>query len=444
MRVVPLSRCSTICVFRAMRAEKSVGSASASSSALVCSDWVGALRCRHRLYGGACDIVEYVLRGERPAGGLAMGAQRQRADVLRIELVHQLRPQHARRAQLRHLHEKVHADAEEERQPRRKAVDVKRCRKSGADIFDTVRERIGELKVGGRSGLLHVIAGVAFRRGGRGPVLLLLHGIAGSSETWVPAMRLLQKEFTVLAPDFLGHGQSAKPLGDYSLGNQASAMRDFLRLLGIETATVVGQSFGGGVAMQFAYQFPEFCERLVLVDAGGLGREVNWILRLAALPGAEYAMPVLFPDFARQWGDAVFRFLAERGIRNPRAAEMWRSYRSLTQPENRRAFVRTMQAVIDPGGQAVSAMDRLYLAARIPTLIVWGDHDRIIPLSHAYIAHEAIPNSRLEVLEGVGHFPHVEEPDQFVRILVNFLRTSEPVTFAPEEPDDELSQTAAP
>ena len=285
---------------------------------------------------------------------------------------------------------------------------------------------------------------IAFRRGGSGPVLLLLHGIAGSSDTWVPAMRLLQKDFAVLAPDFLGHGQSAKPLADYSLGNQASAMRDLLRLLGIDRATVVGQSFGGGVAMQFAYQFPEFCERLVLVDAGGLGREVSWILRLVALPGAEYAMPVLFPDVARRWGDAFFRFLAERGIRNPRAAEMWQAYRSLTQPENRRAFVRTMQAVIDPGGQSVSAMDRLYLAARIPTLIVWGDHDKIIPLTHAYIAHEAIPNSQLEVMEGVGHFPQVEEPEQFVRILVDFLRATEPVTLAPEDPRDGLRPTTTP
>jgi pimeloyl-ACP methyl ester carboxylesterase len=158
---------------------------------------------------------------------------------------------------------------------------------------------------------------IGYRRGGKGPVLLLLHGIAGSSRTWVPAMSLLQHEYTVLAPDFLGHGKSAKPLGDYSLGNHASAMRDFLHLLGIERATVVGQSFGGGVAMQFAYQFPERCERLVLVDAGGLGRDVSWILRLVTLPAAEYVMPAVFPPFVRDWGDAVARFLGARGIRSP-------------------------------------------------------------------------------------------------------------------------------
>ncbi|MGH9057994.1 MAG: alpha/beta fold hydrolase, partial [Acidimicrobiales bacterium] len=145
---------------------------------------------------------------------------------------------------------------------------------------------------------------VAYRRGGEGPALLLLHGIAGSSGTWIAAMRLLRRDHTVLAPDFFGHGKSAKPMGDYSLGNQASALRDFLRVLDIERVTVVGQSFGGGVAMQFAYQFPELCERLVLVDAGGLGREVSWMLRLATLPAAEYVMPALFPAFGRGWGNS--------------------------------------------------------------------------------------------------------------------------------------------
>jgi len=281
---------------------------------------------------------------------------------------------------------------------------------------------------------------IGYRRGGQGPVLLLLHGIAGSSLTWVPAMRLLQRDYTVLAPDFLGHGASEKPLGDYSLGNLATVLRDFLNLLGIDRATVVGQSFGGGVAMQFSYQFPERCERLVLVDAGGLGREVNWILRLATLPGAEYVMPALFPTFVGKWGDSVVKFFGGRGFPNAQAVEMWRSYKSLTEGESRRAFVRTVRSVIDPGGQSVSAADRLYLTARMPTLIVWGDHDRIIPIDHAYLAHEAIPNSRLEVLEGVGHYPHVEEPVRFVEILRDFLRTTEPSTFDPEELLDLLRQ----
>ena len=281
---------------------------------------------------------------------------------------------------------------------------------------------------------------ISYRRGGTGPVLLLLHGIAGSSRTWIPAMELLQAEYTVVAPDFVGHGHSAKPAGDYSLGNFANWMRDLLVVLDIERATVIGQSFGGGVAMQFAYQFPDRCERLVLVDAGGLGREVNWILRLISLPAVEYVLPVLFPGFARPWGDAVARLAERVGFRSVPAMEIWRSYRSLTDGEGRQAFVRTMRSVIEPGGQSVSALDRLYLAERTPTLIVWGDKDRIIPPAHAYQALEAAPHGRLEIMPGVGHFPQSEDPAGFVEVLTDFLRTTEPSAFTAAEHRDRLQR----
>ena len=284
---------------------------------------------------------------------------------------------------------------------------------------------------------------VCYRRAGAGPVLLLLHGIGDSSATWIPAMRLLQRSYTVLAPDLPGHGNSANPLGDYSLGSHASSMRDLLHLLSIERVTVVGHSFGGGVAMQFAYQFPGRCERLVLVDAGGLGREVNWILRLATMPAAEYVMPALFPAVMRRWGDQVARFLGDWGISNARAAELWRSYRSLTDPGNRAAFVRTTRAVIDPGGQSVSAVNRLYLVAQWPTLIVWGGRDKIIPLVHARQAHEAIPNSRLAVMEGAGHTPQLEDPAWFANILMDFVNTTAPFSFDPEELRDLLRRNTA-
>lgn len=267
---------------------------------------------------------------------------------------------------------------------------------------------------------------VGYRMGGTGPALLLIHGIAGSSTAWKEVMPRLAKEYTVIAPDLLGHGESAKPMGDYSLGAVASGLRDLLGVLDVARATVVGQSFGGGVAMQLAYQHPELCERLVLVNSGGLGREVSWMLRLLTLPGAEYVMPAIFPRFVRPWGDATGRWLGERGVRSARISEMWRAYGSLTDSENRYAFVRTMRGVIDPGGQTVSAMDRLYLAAHLPTLIVWGDRDTIIPVEHAHDAHEAIPGSRLAVIEGAGHFPHVECPEEFLDVLLDFLDTTEP------------------
>lgn len=267
---------------------------------------------------------------------------------------------------------------------------------------------------------------VGFRMAGSGPAVLLIHGMAGSSTTWKDVMPALAEDYTVVAPDLLGHGESAKPLGDYSLGAYASGLRDLLGALQIDRATVVGQSLGGGVAMQLAYQHPELSDRLVLVGSGGLGREVNPVLRLFTLPGTEYVMPLLFPSFVRDRGNAISQGLRERGWHAPHIAEMWRAYVSLTETENRKAFVRTLRAVIDPGGQSISALDRLYLTAGLPSLIVWGDKDPIIPVEHAYRAHEAMPRSRLEIFEGSGHWPHVEEPQRFTRILKDFLASTEP------------------
>ena len=274
---------------------------------------------------------------------------------------------------------------------------------------------------------------VSYRMGGDGPAILLIHGMAGSSLTWKEVMPLLARSYTVLAPDLLGHGESAKPLGDYSLGSFASGLRDFLTVVGVERMTVVGQSLGGGVAMQLAYQYPELCERLVLVNSGGLGREVSWMLRVLTLPGTEFIMPVLFPAFVRDRGNDLSQFLLRKGLRAPRIAEMWRAYVSLAEPENRRAFIRTLRAVVDPGGQVVSAKDRLYLTVGMPTLIVWGDADHIIPVAHAYAAHEATPGSRLEIFEGVGHFPHAEEPLRFAAVLTDFIETTKPALLGRQE-----------
>ena len=274
---------------------------------------------------------------------------------------------------------------------------------------------------------------MAYRMEGNGPALLLLHGIAGSSRTWRDVIPRLTDRFTVIAPDLMGHGESEKPVGDYSLGAFASGVRDLLEVLGIDRASVVGQSFGGGVAMQLAYQHPERCERLVLVDSGGLGREVNWMLRLMTLPGSEYVMPVIFPGFVRDWGNSLFRTMNDRGVRLGRITEMWSAYASLAEAENRQAFARTIKSVIDPGGQTVSAMDRLYLAAPMPTLIIWGDRDDIVPVNHAYTAHEAIPGSRLVIIEGVGHFPQTEAPEQFVDALIDFIDSTEPSRLGAED-----------
>jgi pimeloyl-ACP methyl ester carboxylesterase len=260
---------------------------------------------------------------------------------------------------------------------------------------------------------------------GEGPAVVLIHGMAGSSRTWREVMPLLARSYTVIAPDLPGHGESAKPLGDYSLGAYASGLRDLIvGALGIEKATLVGQSLGGGVAMQLAYQHPELCERLVVVGSGALGREVSWILRLLTLPGAEYLFPALFPRFLRDPGDWLGAFFQARGILAPHVSEMWRAYISLTETKNRRAFCA--RCASDPGGQTVSALDRLYLAAALPALIVWGEARQHHPGGARPRGARRLPGSRLEIFEGAGHFVHVEQPLKFAAVLANFIASTVP------------------
>jgi pimeloyl-ACP methyl ester carboxylesterase len=266
--------------------------------------------------------------------------------------------------------------------------------------------------------------------GDQGPVILLIHGITGSSAQWEPIMDLLQDDFTLIAPDLLGHGESAKPRGDYSLGAYASGLRDLMAWLEMPCATVVGHSLGGGVAMQFAYQFPERCERLALVNSGGLGREVSPLLRAAALPGAELVLPLIAANWSRSLGVAVSDVVGRLGLRlGADLAEMGRGYASLIDGEARSAFLHTLRAVIEPGGQRVSAIDRLYLAEEMPSLIVWGRRDPLIPVAHAHTAHEAMPGSRLEIFDDAGHFPQVHDQIRFAGILADFIDETEPASI---------------
>jgi pimeloyl-ACP methyl ester carboxylesterase len=268
---------------------------------------------------------------------------------------------------------------------------------------------------------------VAYRVAGKGPLLLLVHGMAGNSLTWRHVMPALAQRFTVLAPDLLGQGQSAKPRGEYSLGAHVNTLRDLMDALGHKRATVIGQSLGGGVAMQLAYQFPERCERLVLVDSGGLGREVTFYLRLLSVPGFESVFPLFCTPRLRDAGNRVAVWLSRAGVRStPARQEIWRSYASLVDAESRQAFFRSLRDVIDVSGQAVSALSRLYRAAQLPTLIVWGAQDPFIPVHHAIVAHQAIPGSRLEIFDGVGHYPHCEAPERFVAVLVDFIASTKP------------------
>jgi len=268
---------------------------------------------------------------------------------------------------------------------------------------------------------------VSYRRAGWGPLIVLIHGITGSSETWEDVMEPLAEKYTVVAPDLLGHGASAKPRGDYSLGAYASGIRDLLGAIGHDRGTIVGHSLGGGVAMQMAYQFPERCERLVLVSSGGLGREVHAMLRAATLPGSELVLPMLASSRVLNATTAVGDFLGRLGLRaGPDLEEMWRGFSSLNDVGARAAFIHTLRGIVDPGGQRVNATDRLYLAQRVPTMLLWGERDPIIPVEHGRAACELIPGCRFETFPDAGHFPHRTAPREFVRVLEDFIDSTEP------------------
>jgi len=267
---------------------------------------------------------------------------------------------------------------------------------------------------------------VAYQDHGSGEAVLLLHGIAGSSDTWREVLPQLAKKHRVVAPDLPGHGQSDKPRGDYSLGAFAVWLRDLLDELRITRMTMVGHSLGGGVAMQFVYQHPGYCQRLVLISSGGLGPDVGWILRVMSAPGAEFVLPVIAPQPVLNAGNRLRSWLASAGISAPRADELWYAYSSLSDRQARQAFLRTLRSVVDYRGQTVSALNRLHLNSGLPIMLIWGEQDPIIPVAHATAALEARPGTRLEVLKGVGHFPQVEAPTKVVDLIEDFIATSEP------------------
>ncbi|MFA6574049.1 MAG: alpha/beta fold hydrolase [Nocardioides sp.] len=270
---------------------------------------------------------------------------------------------------------------------------------------------------------------LAVRRAGTGPSIVLIHGMAGSLTTWDPVFADLARSCDVIAVDLPGHGSSSRSVDDYSLGSLAASVRDVLDALEVKTATIVGHSLGGGIAMQFMYQFPERCERLVLVSSGGLGREVTPMLRALTVPGAGLALAV----GARLQHQR--HVVAAGRLARPLARRVWndlpymlRQMATLDDPETRRSFLATINAVIDVGGQGINASDRLHLAAGLPTLIVWGEKDRMIPSGHGYAAAELIPGSRFELVPGAGHYPHEDSPDLFASIVTDFVATTEPRT----------------
>jgi pimeloyl-ACP methyl ester carboxylesterase len=266
-----------------------------------------------------------------------------------------------------------------------------------------------------------------YRIAGSGPPVVLIHGMLNSSSHWQSVALELARDHTVLAPDLIGHGDSAAPRGDYSLGAHAASIRDLMAAIGIERATIVGHSLGGGVAMQFFYQFPQRVERLVLVSSGGLGHEVSPLLRTAALPGISALLSLTIQPRLLAALTGAGRRMRERSIgAGVHAQAVARALRPLENSDARHAFLNTLRSVIDVHGQRVSATDRLYLLESMPTMIVWGERDNTIPLAHGRRAHEAIPHSVFRTLPRAAHFPHLEDPEGLSLALREFIDETRP------------------
>ena len=270
----------------------------------------------------------------------------------------------------------------------------------------------------------------AYVKTGSGPAILLLHGLACDHSTWDPVIESLARTHTVIAPDLLGHGSSDKPRADYSVGGYANGMRDLLTVLGIDTVTVVGHSFGGGVAMQFGYQYPERTERMVLVSSGGLGPEVTPAIRAITTPGFHQVMGVLATPGLRHVTTTGMRVLSRTGVAQLRdLGEVADIYDSFKDPSTRAAIRHVVRAVVDWKGQIVTMADRAYLTEAMPMCVVWGADDQVIPVDHASNAGALAPTARIEIIPNAGHFPHKDHPQRFVKIVRDFIRTTEPSEY---------------
>ncbi|HYB80192.1 MAG TPA: alpha/beta hydrolase [Mycobacterium sp.] len=273
----------------------------------------------------------------------------------------------------------------------------------------------------------------AYRIAGSGPAILLIHGIGDNSTTWNTVQAKLAQRFTVIAPDLLGHGLSDKPRADYSVAAYANGMRDLLSVLDIERVTIVGHSLGGGVAMQFAYQFPHLVERLILVGAGGVTKDVNFVLRCASLPMGSEALALLRLPFVLPTVQIAGRVMG-MALGNTTGlgrdlTNVLRILDDLPEPTASAAFSRTLRAVVDWRGQIVTMLDRCYLTEAIPVQIIWGNKDVVVPVRHAWMAHAAMPGSRLEIFEGSGHFPFHDDPARFIDVVERFIDTTEPAEY---------------
>jgi len=247
---------------------------------------------------------------------------------------------------------------------------------------------------------------------GSGPPLVLLHGLGGSDAEWQGSIPVLAQYFKVYVPTMPGHGDSG-PIAEYSLESSHRLFLSFLESEGLGKVILAGQSMGGLVALDLALNFPERVSKLVLVDSAGLGREVNWGLRLLTLPIlGEIILDFLWPRLHTH----LARLAKLAGLEVPEVMLTQGSWKF------QGSLARLLRVGIDLRGQKLwpSIRDRLP-TLNVPTLIIWGEHDQLFPLSQAVDAHRTIPRSKLHVLRGGGHVVRREHVAELNEVVLKFL-----------------------
>jgi pimeloyl-ACP methyl ester carboxylesterase len=256
--------------------------------------------------------------------------------------------------------------------------------------------------------------------GDRGPVLVLLHGIGRTLEDWSENMLALSGSCQVFAVDFPGCGLSDKPVLPYTIPFLAGFVRDFMRVLNLERVTLVGNSMGGGISLEFAAQFPTLLEGLVLVAPAGMGPKGAQFLGLCSIPvfgevisrpsraGSKRALELLYAD-----RDQMTQ------------ARATRDFELSSQPGATRAFLKMLRFMANRHGAKPAFYNRsLENAANVhvPTLIVWGVQDQILPVEYAPVAERVIPGARLQIYDPCGHFPMLERAEEFNALVLGFFQ----------------------
>ena len=257
-----------------------------------------------------------------------------------------------------------------------------------------------------------------WQMGESGSQLILLHGGNGSVEFWLYNIATLARQHRVYAFDMVGSGKSDFPDGTYSLTYQAEFLAGFMTALGIDTATLIGNSMGGGVSLEFTRLYPDRVERLVLVDSMGLGKEISLGIRLITLPAI---VSLLRPG--RWMIPAMLKSNFYNGWQLPPEWIEFR-YPIFAIPGRNSVILRLGQSNFTLAGvrpQVYQPILNSLAQIAQKTLIIWGENDRIIPVKHAYIAAAGLPNHQLEIFSNCGHHPYLEYPDKFDRLVLDFL-----------------------